>query len=54
MPSVLGGRQPIVIKADKDGRPFWRLRTGGFADNAAAGAFCQQVRAHGASCIQVQ
>ncbi len=50
MPDLLGDRQPVVQKAERDGRAVWRLRTGGFLDIADATAFCARVRAKGGAC----
>lgn len=50
MPALLGDRQPAALRAEHDGKPIWRLRTGGFADTASATAFCTQVRAKGVGC----
>lgn len=50
MPGLLGDRQPVVQKAERDGRALWRLRTGGFLDIAEATAFCARVRAKGGAC----
>ncbi len=44
MPDLLGGRKPVVSKIERDGKTFWRLRTGGFADATAAKNFCEQVK----------
>lgn len=49
-PELLGDRKPSVVQAEKDGKIFWRLRTGGFADTAAAAEFCRKVRAKGLGC----
>jgi hypothetical protein len=46
----LAGRQPQISRFDREGQPtLWRLRTGGFADAAAARAACEAVRAKGAA-----
>ncbi|MGI4976515.1 MAG: SPOR domain-containing protein [Janthinobacterium lividum] len=50
MPELLGSRHPDVQRAEHDGHPVWRLRTGGFATMAQALEFCAQVRAKGAAC----
>lgn len=50
MPDLLGKRQPALSKFDRDGKTYWRLRTGGFSDVAQATAFCEQVRAKGNGC----
>ncbi|UPY35752.1 SPOR domain-containing protein [Sediminicoccus sp. KRV36] len=48
----LAGRQPIITRLERDGQPtLWRLRAGGFADAAAARAFCEQLRARDIACI---
>ena len=50
MPDLLGPRHPAVLRAERDGKTIYRLRTGGFADTAAATAFCAQIRAKGGGC----
>jgi len=50
MPGLLDGRQPAVSRIERDGKTYWRLRTGGFTDIAQATAFCEQVRAKGSGC----
>lgn len=50
LPGLLDGHQPVIEQAAVDGKTMFRLRTGGFADMAAATAFCGHVRAKGAGC----
>jgi hypothetical protein len=50
MPDLLGGRQPQFTRSERDGHVFWRVRTGGFSDNAEAVLFCERVRTHGSAC----
>jgi hypothetical protein len=49
-PDLMGGKQSIVQKVERDGKTFWRLRTGGFADVADATEFCAKIRAKGSAC----
>ena len=49
-PALFGDRHPAVTTATRDGKTFYRLRTGGFATIADATAFCARVRAIGAAC----
>ena len=49
-PDLLGNRQLEVSRVDHGGKVFWRVRTGGFADQASASAFCSQIKAKGAAC----
>jgi hypothetical protein len=50
MPALLRGHRPLVTRIDHAGHVFYRLRTGGFADLAAARAFCAKVQAAGGHC----
>ena len=50
IPGLFNGHTPEVERAVVAGRTVFRLRTGGFADMAAATAFCGKVRAKGGDC----
>ena len=50
LPELLAGRTAKVERAELDGKVFWRLRSGGFADVADATAFCARLRAKSAAC----
>jgi hypothetical protein len=50
LPDLLGQHRPAFSKTERDGRTLWRVRTGGFSDASQATAFCERVRAKGASC----
>jgi len=50
LPDLLGGRQAVFPKTERDGKTFWRVRTTGFSDVAEARGFCERVRAKGAAC----
>lgn len=50
LPDLLGRRSPLLQQAERDGKPVWRVRTGGFADTAEATSFCARLRAKGAAC----
>lgn len=51
MPELLGNQRLVLSRGEREGQPFFRIRTGAFADNAAARAFCDQVKARGGSCF---
>ena len=51
IPEVMDGHQASIVKVEKDGQVFWRLRTGGFADAGQATAFCERLHAVGAPCV---
>lgn len=53
MPDLLGGQSLLVSRGERDGTPFWRVRTGGFVDLDAARGFCERVRARGFTCFVV-
>ncbi len=50
MPKILGSRAPSIVRAEIDGRTWWRVRAGGFADPTQARDFCERVRAKGSAC----
>jgi hypothetical protein len=50
LPDLLGARHPEFSHVTHEGRVYWRLRTGGFADAASVSAFCDEIRAKGFSC----
>ncbi len=50
LPELMAPHHPSVVEAQRDGKTFYRLRTGGFADVAQATAFCTQVKSKGGGC----
>lgn len=50
MPTLLNDRMPVFMRIETGGQVFWRVRTGGFADDTQAESFCQKVRQAGADC----
>jgi hypothetical protein len=50
MPDLLAARHPAVSRSERDGKTFYRLRTGGFSDVAQATQFCERVKAKGGGC----
>ena len=50
MADLLGTRQPVFQRIERDGHTLWRLRVGGFPSIADATRFCERVRAKGAAC----
>ena len=50
MPQLLAGKTAEMAPALVNGQRLWRLRLGGFANPAAAQAFCTQLLAKGTAC----
>ena len=50
IPGLFDGHAPAVERAVVAGHTVFRLRTGGFANIAAAATFCGKVRAKGGDC----
>ena len=50
LPDLLADKHPVVQRAERDGKPVWRVRTGGFTDMADATSFCARLRAKNAPC----
>lgn len=50
IPELLSSHRPAVLRAERDGKAIFRLRTGGFTDVAQATSFCTQLRAKGIGC----
>jgi hypothetical protein len=50
IPGLFNNHRPVVERAQIAGHPIFRLRTGNFANIAAATEFCGKVRAKGADC----
>ena len=52
---LLGAFRPQIVRFEREGQPtLYRLRTGGFADVAAAQAFCEQARAKQMPCVIIR
>lgn len=52
---LLGAFRPQVARFEREGQaPLFRLRTGGFADIAAASGFCEQARARSIPCTVIR
>jgi hypothetical protein len=54
MPEVIGQHRALFQKVNESGPAPWRLRTGGFTDQAQAKAFCDKVKAKGGQCTVVE
>jgi hypothetical protein len=52
---LLGAFRPQVVRFEREGQAtLFRLRTGGFADVAAASGFCEQARARSIPCTVIR
>ena len=49
-PQLFGHRAPTIVRVDRGGKSFFRLRTGGFASTADATAFCAKAKLVGIAC----
>jgi hypothetical protein len=50
---LLGGKKPVIQKAKKGSKTFYRLRVQGFENKTAANNFCTALKARGTDCIPV-
>ena len=50
---LLGGKKPLIQKAKKGSKTFYRLRVQGFDNKTAANNFCTALKARGTDCIPV-
>ena len=50
-PALAAGKGKNVEKVDKDGKSLYRVQVTGFADHAAAAAFCDKLKAAGKACF---
>jgi len=50
-PGAAAGKGKNVEKVDKDGKTLFRVQVTGFADRAAATAFCDKLKAAGKACF---
>jgi cytoskeletal protein RodZ len=50
-PGLAAGKGKNVEKVDKDGKTLFRTQVTGFADRAAATAFCDKLKAAGKACF---
>jgi len=48
----LRGAEPVITKANVDGKDYWRVAAGGF-DRQGANAMCSAVKAGGNGCIPI-
>lgn len=51
LPNLLAGHEPSITTGLHNGATVWRLRIGGFADPAAAGDLCSQLRSAATNCL---
>jgi Flp pilus assembly protein TadD len=49
-PALFSGKSPDIQPATVNGKTYYRLRVGGFANKAAAATFCAEVSAAGNAC----
>jgi Flp pilus assembly protein TadD len=50
-PDALGQREPVVIRFERGGTVFWRVRTEGFGSTSEAQTLCARVHAGGQDCF---
>ena len=50
LPDVIGSHEPSVLPAEVGGQQLWRLRTGGFATQSDAAAFCGLLQSRHSNC----